>query len=113
MAAAYRGHAYYGHTCQVRCLAPSAFCEVIAEVCGVGRSAYYLGTTRMFFRMGAAAFLEELQVHAYLPWLLTRGALLSALQDAHPTNYTYYTYYRTSLRPSPPCLLYTSDAADE
>ena len=62
MATAYRGHAYYGHTYQVRCLAPSAFCEVIAEVCGVGRSAYYLGTTRMFFRMGAAAFLEELQV---------------------------------------------------
>ena len=31
----------------------------------MGKSSYYLGTTRMFFRMGAAAFLEELQVHAY------------------------------------------------
>ena len=83
---------------EVRCLAPSGFCEVIAEVCGVGKGAYYLGTTRMlqpspepapapapepspspepepkperepgttrmFFRMGAAAFLEELQAAA-------------------------------------------------
>ena len=65
MATSYCGYAYYGHPYQVRCLAPSAFCEVIAEVCGVGKSSYYLGTTRMFFRMGAAAFLEELQVHAY------------------------------------------------
>ena len=32
---------------EVRCLAPSAFCEVIAEVCGVGKGAYYLGTTSM------------------------------------------------------------------
>ena len=69
MATTCRGYACYGRTYQVRCLAPSAFCEVIAEVCGVGKSAYYLGTTRMFFRMGAAAFLEELQAHAYLLWL--------------------------------------------
>ena len=32
---------------EVRCLTPSGFCEVIAEVCGVGKGAYYLGTTRM------------------------------------------------------------------
>ena len=112
MAAAYRGHAYYGHTCQVRCLAPSAFCEVIAEVCGVGRSAYYLGTTRMFFRMGAAAFLEELQVHAYLPWLLTRGAFLSALQDAHPTNYSTLTTRTTVLAYDPHHLPYSLQDAD-
>ena len=112
MAAAYRGHAYYGHTCQVRCLAPSAFCEVIAEVCGVGRSAYYLGTTRMFFRMGAAAFLEELQVHAYLPWLLTRGAFLSALQDAHPTNYSTLTTRTTVLAHDPHHLPYSLQDAD-
>ena len=46
---------------EVRCLAPSGFCEVIAEVCGVGKNEYYLGVSKMFFRMGAAAFLEELQ----------------------------------------------------
>ena len=42
-------------------LPPEQFCEVIAEVCGVGKSEYYLGVNRMFFRMGSAAFLEELQ----------------------------------------------------
>ena len=41
-------------------LSPSEFCEAIAEACGVAKSEYALGTTRMFFRMGAAAFLEEL-----------------------------------------------------
>ncbi|KAL1511060.1 hypothetical protein AB1Y20_005884 [Prymnesium parvum] len=42
-------------------LPPPEFCEVIAEVVGIGRSDYSLGLERMFFKMGAAAFLEELQ----------------------------------------------------
>ena len=41
-------------------LSPSEFCEAIAEACGVAKSEYALGLTRMFFRMGASAFLEEL-----------------------------------------------------
>ena len=44
----------------MKSLTPKDFCEAIAEACGVAKSEYQLGTTRMFFRMGAAAFLEEL-----------------------------------------------------
>ena len=36
------------------------FCELIAEVCGIGRGSYALGLERMFFKQGAAAVLEEL-----------------------------------------------------
>ena len=45
---------------EVQALPPPQFCEVVGEVCGVGKSDYYLGTKRMFFRLGAAATLEEL-----------------------------------------------------
>ena len=34
--------------------------QVIAEVCDVGKKDYALGLERMFFRLGCAAFLEEL-----------------------------------------------------
>ena len=33
---------------------------MIAEVCDVGKKDYALGLERMFFRLGCAAFLEEL-----------------------------------------------------
>eukprot|EP00966_Prymnesium_polylepis_P083892 1942492-Prymnesium_polylepis.1 len=46
----------------IKDLPPAEFCEVIAEVVGIGRADYSLGIERMFFKMGAAAFLEELQV---------------------------------------------------
>ena len=36
------------------------FCEVIAAVCDIGKNEYALGVTRMFFRLGSAALLEEL-----------------------------------------------------
>ena len=45
---------------RVASLEPAQFCEVIAEVCDVGKKDYALGTERMFFRLGCAAFLEEL-----------------------------------------------------
>jgi myosin heavy subunit len=44
----------------MKSLTPAEFCEAIAEACGVNKDEYSLGTTRMFFKMGAAAFLEEL-----------------------------------------------------
>ena len=44
----------------VAALTPAEFCEAVSEACGVSKSEFALGTTRMFFRMGAAAFLEEL-----------------------------------------------------
>ena len=45
---------------RVQSLSPAQFCEVIAEVCDVGKKDYALGLERMFFRLGCAAFLEEL-----------------------------------------------------
>ena len=42
-------------------LTPAEFCEAIAEACGVGRQDYALGVNRMFFKMGAAVFLEEVR----------------------------------------------------
>ena len=45
---------------RVQSLEPAQFCEVIAEVCDVGKKDYALGLERMFFRLGKAAFLEEL-----------------------------------------------------
>ena len=44
----------------MKSLTPAEFCEAIAEACGVNKDEYSLGTTRMFFKMGAAAVLEEL-----------------------------------------------------
>ena len=44
----------------MKSLTPAEFCEAISEACGVNKDEYSLGTTRMFFKMGAAAFLEEL-----------------------------------------------------
>ena len=41
-------------------LSPAEFCEAVSEACGVSKSEYALGATLMFFKMGAAAFLEEL-----------------------------------------------------
>ena len=41
-------------------LLPGCCLQVIAEVVGIGRSEYSLGLQRMFFKLGAAAFLEEL-----------------------------------------------------
>ena len=56
-------HANYAHVMpeKIQKLDPPSFCEVISEVCGVGKNEYCLGVTLMFFKMGAAAFLEELQ----------------------------------------------------
>ena len=52
---------YKGHMPdRVQSLEPAQFCEVIAEVCDVGKKDYALGLERMFFRLGKAAFLEEL-----------------------------------------------------
>ena len=45
----------------VRELPASDFCEVIAAVCDIGKDQYALGVERMFFRLGSAAVLEELQ----------------------------------------------------
>ena len=41
-------------------LTPAEFCEAVAEACGVGKNEYALGVNRMFFKLGSAAFLEEL-----------------------------------------------------
>ncbi len=45
----------------VDALSPPEFCEAIAEACGVGKFEYYLGVTKMFFKMGAAHFLEDMR----------------------------------------------------
>ena len=44
----------------INSLTPAEFCEAVSEACGVGKNEYALGVTRMFFKMGSAAFLEEL-----------------------------------------------------
>jgi myosin heavy subunit len=44
----------------INSLSPAEFCEAVSDACGVGKSEYALGVNRMFFKMGAAAFLEEL-----------------------------------------------------
>ena len=41
-------------------LPPAAFCEVVALACHVPPSAYALGFTRLFLRVGEGVFLEEL-----------------------------------------------------
>ena len=83
MATTCRGYACYGRTYQVRCLAPSAFCEVIAEVCG--------------YRLTMAT----LTMGAFLEVLLDAHALVTTLTTLTTPYYTCYAYYLAALTTDP------------
>ena len=71
----------------VRALPPPDFCEVIAAVCDIGKDQYALGITRMFFRLGSAAVLEELQdadPEEMKPILLAKLELFEKKKKARP-----------------------------
>jgi myosin heavy subunit len=71
----------------MKSLTPAEFCEAIAEACGVNKDEYSLGTTRMFFKMGAAAFLEELaeaDPEEMKPKLMEMFALFEAKRRSVP-----------------------------
>ena len=62
--------------------------EVLAGVCDVRPHAYFLGKQRIFFRMGAAAFLEELldaDVEEMRPILLKKYELYKRKKAVLPT----------------------------
>ena len=68
-------------------LSPAEFCEAVSEACGVGKSEYALGVNRMFFRLGSAAFLEELaeaDPEEMKPKLLEMFKLFEAKRKAKP-----------------------------
>ena len=71
----------------VRALPPPDFCEVIAAVCDIGKDQYALGMARMFFRLGTAAILEELQdadPEEMKPILLAKLELFEKKKKARP-----------------------------
>ncbi len=71
----------------VRDLPPPDFCEVIAAVCDIGKDQYALGLQRMFFRLGTAAILEELQdadPEEMKPILLAKLELFEKKKKARP-----------------------------
>ena len=72
---------------KVRDLPPPDFCEVIAAVCDIGKDDYALGVARMFFRLGSAAILEELQdadPEEMKPILLAKLDLFEKKKKARP-----------------------------
>merc|ERR1719446_1551762 len=72
---------------QIQALPPPQFCEVIAAVCGVGKSEYCLGVSRIFFKLGAAAILEDLadaEPEEMRPILLAKLALFEKQKEAKP-----------------------------
>jgi len=71
----------------ISALTPAEFCEAIAEACGVGKHEYSLGVSRMFFKMGAAVFLEELaeaDPEEMKPKLMEMFALFEQKRKAKP-----------------------------
>ena len=71
----------------ISALTPAEFCEAVAEACGVGKAEYALGVSRMFFKMGSAAFLEELaeaDPEEMKPKLLAMFALFEQKRKAKP-----------------------------
>ena len=61
--------------------------EVLAGVCDVRPHAYFLGKQRIFFRMGAAAFLEELldaDVEEMRPVLLRKYEVHTRTANPNP-----------------------------
>ena len=71
----------------VRSLPPPDFCEIIAAVCDIGKDQYALGLQRMFFRLGTAAVLEELQdadPEEMKPILLAKLELFEKKKKARP-----------------------------